>query len=188
MALKTALCLLAEDAEEMEAVVTVDILRRAKVAVTIASITDKECVKCSRDIKICTDTNIEDIKDQKFDAVILPGGAGWKNLAASSRVGDILKIHESENRIIAAICAAPNVLRIHGIAKGKQITSHPSVKYNLKDYYNYNDSEVVVIDDNIITSMGPAFSSEFGLAIVEKLIGKDAAYTAATDLLLKNYK
>lgn len=51
---------------------------------TVASITDKECIKCSRDVKICADAKIGDIEGQKYDAVILPGGVGWKNLAAVS--------------------------------------------------------------------------------------------------------
>lgn len=50
----------------------------------MASITDKECIKCSRDVKICADAKIGDIEGKKYDAVILPGGVGWKNLAAVS--------------------------------------------------------------------------------------------------------
>jgi protein DJ-1 len=57
-----------------------------------------------------------------------------------------LKIHELDNKIIAAICAAPSVLSTFGIAKGKKITSHPSVKSILKCSYNYIDSDVVVTD------------------------------------------
>ena len=56
-----------------------------QVQVTIASITNETCIKCSRDVKICTDEKLTNvIKDKSYDAVILPGGVGWKNLAAVS--------------------------------------------------------------------------------------------------------
>lgn len=51
---------------------------------TLVSITDEECVKCSRDVKVCADALITAIEGKKYDAVILPGGAGWKNLAKVS--------------------------------------------------------------------------------------------------------
>ncbi|KAJ8680216.1 hypothetical protein QAD02_016003 [Eretmocerus hayati] len=188
MAKKTAVCLLAEGAEEMEAVITVDILRRAGVDVTIASITDKECITCSRDVKICTDSLLNNVESQKYDAVILPGGVGWKNLAASPKVGQLLKTQESEGRLIAAICAAPNVLKAHGIANGKKVTSYPSVKDDLTGAYTYIDDEIVVEDGNLITSKGPATAYAFGLAIAEHLVGKDTAKKVADGLLYKEFK
>lgn len=57
-----------------------------------------------------------------------------------------MKCQEAEGRIIAAICAAPNVLKAHGIAKGKKITSYPSTKDDLKNDYNYVDDDIVVTD------------------------------------------
>jgi len=185
---KTALCLLADGAEEMEAVITVDILRRAEVNVTVSSITDKECVKCSRDVKICADAKISDVADKKYDVVILPGGVGWKLLAESSKVGEILKAHEKDGKIIAAICAAPCVLKAHDIAKGKKITSYPSVKKNVEGDYNYIEDEIVVTDGNLITSKGPATAYAFGLAIAEKLVGKEKAKSVADGMLYKDYK
>ncbi|XP_014203427.1 protein dj-1beta isoform X1 [Copidosoma floridanum] len=187
MANKTAVCLLAEGAEEMEAVVTVDILRRAGVDVTVSSITDEKCIKCSRDVKICTDSVIADVASKKFDAVVLPGGVGWKNLAASAKVGEILKAQESEGRVIAAICAAPSVLKAHNIAKGKRVTSYPSVKKDLESDYSFVEDEIVVTDGNLITSKGPATAYAFGLAIAEKLVGKETAKKVADGLLYKDY-
>ena len=64
----------------------------------------------------------------------------------SVQVGEILKKQEAEKRIIAAICAAPNVLKAHGIAKGKKLTSYPSVKNDLINDYSYVDDDIVVID------------------------------------------
>ncbi|XP_057322392.1 protein dj-1beta-like [Microplitis mediator] len=188
MAKKSAILLMADGAEEMEAVITADVLRRAGIAVTIASITGNDCIKCSRDVKICADAQLDAVKNDTFDAVILPGGLGGsKALASSKEVGELLKKQENEGRVIAAICAAPTALKAHGIAQGKQITSYPSMKDQLTDYYKYLE-DIVVTDGNIITSRGPATAYAFGLAIVEKLLNKEAAVPVAKGMLYENYK
>ncbi|XP_032684368.1 protein dj-1beta-like [Odontomachus brunneus] len=189
MAKKSALLVIADGSEEMEAVITADVLRRAGVVVTVASLLDDNCVKCSRDIKICADAKLADAsKSQKYDAVILPGGLGGsKAFASSVAIGDLLKEQEKEDRVIAAICAAPIALKAHGIAKGKQITSYPSMKDELVSEYNYSEDKVVT-DGNLITSRGPATAFAFGLAIVEKLLDKETASTVAKAMLYTDYK
>ncbi|KAL6443820.1 hypothetical protein ACFW04_001702 [Cataglyphis niger] len=188
MAKKTAILLIANGTEEMEAVITVDVLRRAGIVVTIAGLSDGSCVKCSRDVKICTDANFADAtKNQKYDAVILPGGLGGsKTFASSAEVGKLLQEQEKENRLIAAICAAPTALKAHGIGKGKQITSYPAMKNDLINEYEYLEDKVVT-DGNLITSRGPATAFAFGLAIVEKLLDKETASTVAKGILYDDY-
>ncbi|XP_053988160.1 protein dj-1beta-like [Hylaeus anthracinus] len=183
MAKKTAILLIADGSEEMEAVITADVLRRAGIDVTLAGLTDAPCIKCSRDVKICADTSLKDAVNQKYDVVILPGGLGGsKAFASSAEVGKLLQQQEKEDRVIAAICAAPTALKAHGIAKGKQLTSYPSMKDQLTDEYKYLEDKVVT-DGNLITSRGPATAFAFGLAIVEKLLDKDTANNVAKGML-----
>lgn len=61
----------------------------------------------------------------------------------SKEVGKLLQQQEKEGRVIAAICAAPTALKAHGIAKGKQVTSYPAMKDDLKDDYKYLEDKVV---------------------------------------------
>ncbi|CAL1686557.1 unnamed protein product [Lasius platythorax] len=189
MAKKTAILLIAERSEEIETVITVDVLRRAGIAVTIAGLSDANYVKCSSDIKICVDAKFADAaNNQKYDAVILPGGPiGCKTFASSAEIGKLLQEQEKENRLIAAICAAPTALKAHGICKGKQITSYPDVKNELIDEYEYLEDKVV-IDGNLITSRGPATAFAFGLAIIEKLLSKETAAIVAKGILYDDYK
>ncbi|XP_003400744.3 protein dj-1beta-like [Bombus affinis] len=183
MGKKSALLLIADGSEEMEAVITTDVLRRAGVDVTIAGLTESSCVKCSRDVKICVDAKLQDAVNQKYDVVILPGGLGGsKAFADSAEVGKLLQQQEQENRLIAAICAAPTALKAHGIAKGKQVTSYPAMKDQLTDYYKYLEDKVVT-DGNLITSRGPATAFAFGLVIAEKLIDKQTADNVAKAML-----
>uniref|UniRef100_A0A6P7HAP0 Protein dj-1beta n=1 Tax=Diabrotica virgifera virgifera TaxID=50390 RepID=A0A6P7HAP0_DIAVI len=183
-----ALIFLASGAEEMEFVISADVLVRGGVDVTIASLTDNQLVKCSRGVQIHSDIAIKDASSKgPFDVIVLPGGlGGTKAMSESKEVGELLKEQESSGRLIAAICAAPLALKAHGIAKGKNLTSYPSVKKDLLDGsegYQYKEDKVVV-DDKLITSRGPGTAFDFGLALVEKLVGKEKAKEVANGMLV----
>ncbi|XP_018350518.1 PREDICTED: protein deglycase DJ-1-like [Trachymyrmex septentrionalis] len=183
---KTALVLVADGTEEMEAVITIDVLRRAGITVTAAGVQDSNCVKCSRDVKICTDVLFRDAQEKSYDVVVLPGGLGGaKTFTSSKEIGRLLQKQDKENKLIAAICAAPTALKAHNIGKGKRITSYPSMKRDLCDYYDYQDDKNVVIDGNLITSRGPGTAFDFGLTIVEILINLKEATDVANKLLYK---
>ncbi|XP_033226305.1 protein dj-1beta-like [Belonocnema kinseyi] len=185
---KTAILVVAEGSEEMETVITSDILRRAGVLVTIACIGNDSFIKCAHGVKLGTDANLANaVQGTSYDAVVLPGGPGWKNLAASAEVGSLLKDQESRNGVIAAICAAPVVLKSHGIALGKEVTSVPLHKDKLTSDYKYVEGQQVVTDGNLITSRGPATTFAFGLTIAEKLVGKEAALKVAAATLYEGY-
>ncbi|KAL8587336.1 hypothetical protein ACOMHN_045583 [Nucella lapillus] len=180
----TALVLLAEGAEEMETVITVDVLRRGGVEVTLAGLTGKGAVKCSRNVHIVPDESLEKVQGKEFDALILPGGGGGANkLAECKKVGELLKKQMERGALVAAICAAPKALAAHGIAKGKKVTSYPSFEKEMHDYTYLQDP--VVQDGNLITSRGPGTCFEFALKIVEYLVNQDKAKSLVEPMLLK---
>ncbi|XP_076451867.1 Parkinson disease protein 7 homolog [Babylonia areolata] len=181
----TALVFLAEGAEEMETVITVDVLRRAGIDVTLAGLSGEGPVKCSRNVKVVPDTGLEKaLKKGPYDAYVLPGGAGGaKKLAECRMVGDALKEQEKHGRLVAAVCAAPTALVAHGIGKGKKVTSYPSVAEKMKGYTYSTDR--VVVDGNLITSQGPGTCFEFALKIVEHLVSKDKAHSLVEPMLIK---
>ncbi|XP_070561712.1 Parkinson disease protein 7 homolog [Ptychodera flava] len=183
---RTALVILAEGAEEMEMVISTDVLRRGGVKVTVAGLDGPGAVKCSRDVVITPDKSLEDaVKDGPYDAVVLPGGGkGSQNLAASAAVGEVLKAHDSTGKLVTAICAGPTALLSHSIGKGKSLTSHPGVKDKLTSDYKYSEDRVV-IDGNMITSRGPGTTFEFALAIVEALHGKEEKDKIVPPMLVK---
>ena len=57
------LVVLAPGAEEMETVISVDVLRRAGLEVTLAGLEGDEIVTCSREVKICPDTSLAKARD-----------------------------------------------------------------------------------------------------------------------------
>ncbi|KAK1157217.1 protein/nucleic acid deglycase DJ-1 [Acipenser oxyrinchus oxyrinchus] len=189
MAAKRAMVILAKGAEEMETVILVDIMRRAGITVTVAGLSGKEPVQCSRDVLLCPDASLEEARKQgPYDVVVLPGGnLGAQNLSESSAVKDVLKDQESSKRLIAAICAGPTALLAHGIAYGSKVTTHPLARDKMMtgDHYKYSESRVEK-DGNLITSRGPGTSFEFALAIVEALMGKEVADQVKAPLVLKD--
>ncbi|XP_066993999.1 Parkinson disease protein 7 [Anabrus simplex] len=187
MAQKSAVVLLAEGAEEMEFVISADVLRRAGINVTVAGVAGTKPVKCSRDVVISPDASLEEaMKKGPYDAIVLPGGLGGaKKLAESSLVGKFLKEQEKAGRVVAAICAAPTALKAHGIGLGKNVTSYPSTKEQMMEggKYTYKEEQVVV-DGNLVTSRGPATAFVFALAVVEKLLDKAAVEAVAKAMLI----
>ena len=184
---KKALLVLAPGAEEMEAVISADVLRRAKINVVIAGLDSAEAVECSRQVKIVPDTSLEQAMQQgPYDVIILPGGGGGaKRLSESDKVRQLLQAQEASGQYIAAVCAAPTVLLSHGVAKGKEITSHPGVKSVLEESGNYRYTEARVCrDGTVITSRGPGSCFEFALAIVAALVGEETATEISKPMIL----
>ncbi|WP_326513400.1 DJ-1 family glyoxalase III [Clostridium intestinale] len=166
---------LAEGFEEGESLFVIDVLRRAGFKCDSISLND-ELVKGSHDIVVKADKIISDeIKD--YDMIVLPGGLpGATNLRDNEKVIELVKyFNEDKEKLIAAICAAPMVLERAGIIKGRTITSYPGEKYNnLLKEANYIE-DIVAIDDNLITSRGPATTLPFAYALVDILGGDSEA-------------
>ena len=169
--MKTILIPLATGFEEIEAVSLIDILRRAKINVIIASLNDLE-VTGANNIIIKADIYIHTITSDKIDMILLPGGWDGTNiLAENNLIQDLIKEMNKKNKTIGAICAAPFALDTAGVLKGK-FTCYPSVQ-NAISNKNYINNVKVVEDNNIITSQGPATAICMGLYIVKKFAGID---------------
>lgn len=154
-----------EGYEEVEALSTVDVLRRAGVKCDMVGMEDLY-VKSSHDILIKMD-KVFDESDEKADVVVLPGGLpGSTSLRDDERVINLVKKFYNENKVVAAICAAPIVLQKAGILDGKNFTCYPGFD---KEAVSGNYQDVLVcVDGNIVTGRGPAASFAFGYAVLEK--------------------
>ncbi|XP_072948490.1 protein dj-1beta-like [Epargyreus clarus] len=187
---KSALVILAQGAEEMETVITVDMLRRGGVTVILAGLDGNTPVLCSRQVTLVPDKSLADAlaETSQYDAVILPGGLeGSERLSKSSVVGNLLKEHEKSGKIVAAICAAPTAFVAHGVAQGKKVTSYPTTKEKITGEYQYIEGEKVVVDGNIVTSRGPGTAYWFGLTLIEMLTGKEKAAQVEKGMIITGY-
>lgn len=182
-----ALVIIADGTEEMEAVITTDVLRRGKVATTVAGLNSAEAVKCSCGFKLLPDVSLDEAMKHEYDAVILPGGLGGSEaFCASSKVGQLLKKQEAAGKYCAAICAAPTAFKKHGIGAGKTITSYPSMADQFKGTdYKYTEDQKVVVDGKLVTSRGPGTAFDFGLKLVELLVDKKTSEEIKAGMLVQ---
>lgn len=182
--MKKVLIMLADGFEEVEALTVVDYLRRMDIICDTCSIMDGKSVKGAHDIIVEADKKLDDITDYKeYDGIVLPGGMpGATNLRDNDKVIEIVQTLYKENKLIAAICAAPIILAKAGIIEGKDITSYPGFEEELKAA-NYIE-DLVVRDGNIITARGPAVAVYFALDIIEYLLGNDKREALEKDILL----
>lgn len=178
------LVVLAVGAEEMEAVIVVDVLRRAEIEVVVAGLDGRDPVTCSRGVTLLPDTDFASAARESFDCIVLPGGAeGSDRLAQSTELGHRLRGQVAAGGWIAAICAAPAALVAHSIGRGATLTSHPSVRDVVATHARYSEDSVAV-DGKLITSRGPGTAFEFALAIVERLRGADSAAVVRAPMML----
>ncbi|KAK2380597.1 Class I glutamine amidotransferase superfamily protein [Trifolium repens] len=173
---------IAHGSEEIEVVTLIDILRRAKVNVVVASVEKTLGVMASQGTKIVADKLISDVQESAHDLIILPGGTvGAERLSKSRILKKLLKEQNLAGRIYGAVCSSPAILHKHGLLKDKKATAHPSVLEKLKEGA-VNDA-VVVIDGKLITSEGLSTVTDFALAIVGKLFGNGRARSVAEGLV-----
>jgi len=163
---------LATGCEELEAITIIDLLVRADIKVTSCGL-DENPVTASRGTVIIPTTSIDKILDKRFDMIVLPGGLpGADHLRDDDRVQALLKRHAADNHYIAAICAAPKALAQAGLLNNKKATSYPGVLEALSDDSITITTNVVEIDEKIITSRGPGTAMDFALTLIETLAGK----------------
>jgi len=180
--MSTALVPLAEGFEELEAFAPIDLLRRAGVEVTVATLAEHRHATGRSGITAHGDVALGAIgADALYDLLFLPGGAGVKHLRADPRVRDLVARHAAAGRWLAAICAAPTVLQDCGLLAGRRYTAHFSVAGELPAILA---TERIVTDGRITTSRGAGTAVEFGLHLVTLLAGQERAHEISKAICL----
>lgn len=181
--MKKIILFLAEGFEEIEAIATLDILRRANLDVQSVSISEELMVTGGHKLAIRADLVFEDVNFAEVDMIILPGGMpGTKNLGADARLKEKLVEHAKSGKQLAAICAAPRILGQLGLLVGIESTCYPGNESLLT---GAKLSEYMVVEDgNIITASGPSVAIDFALQIVQSILGEEKAEEISRALLL----
>ncbi len=152
--------------EELEALSTVDVMRRANVECTMVGMA-KDVVTSAHQIKITMD-QVYDHDLDDYDMIVIPGGLpGATNLRDDPNVIELVKKFNQENKIIGAICAGPIVLEKAGVITGKTVTCYPGFEQQLTSA-NYQEA-LVQVDGNIVTGKGPAAALAFAYTLLQEL-------------------
>ncbi len=177
----TAIVVIADGSEELEAVAPIDLLRRAGVSVTIAGVPSVD-VSGRSGLQILADVPLEAIAEEEYDLIVLPGGPAFKRLRHDETLRALLSRHVAAGKPIGAICAAPTILADAGLLAGRSFTAHFSVADEL---VGLDSSRAVVEDGCLITSQGAGTAIEFALALVRRLLGEAAAAEVAESICFR---
>ena len=183
--MKSVLIPIAHGSEEIEAITLADVLRRAKCAVTLASIESDLLIKASRGVLIQADCRLADCSARTYDLIALPGGMPGR---ATSR----LQIACADARCTAPerprprrhLRSACSGIGAVGLAEGQKATAFPAFKQELLEQGVLFSDEAVVRDGAVFTSQGPATAMGFAVELARYLVGDAIADEVARGLLL----
>lgn len=158
--------------EEIEAVGSVDVLRRGGMEVDLISVSGNLDVEGAHGISIKCDLLFYDVDYTEYDVLLLPGGMpGTENLNKHEGLLALIPEYIEQGKKVAAICAAPMILGGLGLLKGKDAICYPGFeKYLDGAHISYKS---VVREDQIITARGAGVAMDFGLEILKWFLPLD---------------
>ena len=181
---KNVCVLVADGSEEMEVVITVDVLRRAGIGVFLAGVGESRMVTTSRGVRIAPDGAWDPAEMMRFDALVIPGGiGGTQAMRQDDSVKQAVREFMLAGKVVASICAGPTVLQDAGVLAGKTYTSNPGSREELTAG-TWVD-QPVARDGNLITSQAPGTAFAFALALIEALAGRETAQKVAAGLRVR---
>jgi protease I len=68
----------------------------------------------------------DEIREDDYDALVVPGGRAPEYIRLNPRVLDIVRHFEQSGKPIAAICHGLQVLTAAGVVRGKEVTGYPA--------------------------------------------------------------
>ena len=186
MSKKNVCVLIADGTEEMEAVIVVDVLRRAGVGVFLAGVGEEtRMVTTSRGVRIAPDGAWDPAEATRFYALVVPGGiGGTQAMREEASVKQAVREFLQAGKLVASICAGPTVLHAAGALAGKTFTSHPSSRAELPAGWV---DRPVVRDGNLVTSQAPGTAFAFALTLIEILAAPETAAKVAAGMQYRGW-
>lgn len=177
--------LLANYFEDVEALITIDMLRRADITIDLVSLNEGLNVVSQSNVNYTCDISYHTVKASDYDFLVIPGGkATFLTHQKSAFTKDLVKAFMKRNSLVATICAAPSILGMEGFLDGVEFTCFPSCEeYMPKGIYK-KDKDVVV-SGNIITSKACGTTFDFAFEIIKYLKGEQLAVKTLNSVYYK---
>lgn len=170
--------------EETEAVVPLDLLRRAGIPVQTVGVNGR-VITGGHGIPITADISLEEVDLTDLDMVILPGGLGGVTSVRGSEAAlALLRFAWEQQKFVAAICAGPTVLADLGITTGRNATCYPGCEDGMGSAF-VDGEAACVRDENLITGASAGCAIPFGLMLVEALKGTEEAERIARQIVIR---
>ncbi len=178
--------LLADGYEDIEALGTTAILRRAGIQVDFASVLDKDVAIGSFGTKVLVDLPLSAVMVSDYDGVLIPGGPQSKILRENQDVLRIVKEFAESGKWLTAICAGPTVFGVLGLLDGVKYTAFPNTELFMPS--GIRVMKPAVASGNIVTGAGAGCVMEFALEIIRAVLGKDKAQDVKKRILFREYE
>lgn len=169
--MKKVLCIMSDQFEELEAVGTIALLRRAGIEVHVCALHGNRATGRFQ-ITLSELACINEANAEGYDALFLPGGPHYAELQENEAVQQLIKAFHNQQKYICAICAAPTILGHLGLLKNRKYTCFTSMN---QDFGGSYIDQYTAIDGNIITGRSAAAVIDFAFVIIEQLLGKEKA-------------
>ncbi|MCH8033385.1 MAG: DJ-1/PfpI family protein [Bacteroidetes bacterium] len=134
-------------------------------------ITSDSQTVCNGDnnMKVKADTDLYNVNDKNFSAIVLIGGKGSKDYWDNEQLHNIVKNFKHAGKIVAAICEAPIILARAGLLSKIPATCWSEDKNELiKLGINYNDRSVIA-EKGVLTSNGPRSAEQFAETVLNMI-------------------
>ncbi|BCG65920.1 MAG: protein deglycase [Methyloprofundus sp.] len=198
--IKKVLLVVPDGAEDMEVAAFTEIpswtkmLKTTTIEVTLAGWDDK--INCFHGLKLAPDMKIDQVNIDEYDCLAIPGGwpgTKFQEQTSGELFQKIIKRAFIQNKLITTMCFGILPLGEAGLLKGIKATSFTShdlccsmcqqIKDKLIGYGVDFVDKAIVVDHNIISSIGPAVATEVALIMVERLIGAEQTKTIANMMM-----
>ena len=119
--------------------------------------------------RIAVDKAVSDVRADDYDALMLPGGVANPDfLRADDDAVSFVRGFAEAKKPIAAICHAPWTLVEAGIARGRTLTSWPSLRTDIRNAGGTWVDEEVHVDQGLVTSRKPDDIPAFNEKMIEE--------------------
>jgi len=117
---------------------------------------------------VAVDKTVDSADAKNFDALLLPGGVmNPDNLRMNAKAVDFVRAFFAAKKPVAAICHGPWTLIEAGAAKGRTLTSWPSLKTDIQNAGGRWVDQETAVDGNLVTSRNPKDIPAFNREILK---------------------
>ena len=176
-------CLLSDGFEDIEALGTVDILRRAGIKVDFISVFDKKIVKASSGSLVIPDKMMNAMNESDYDGLFIPGGGHSYVLRETQSVLELTKKFYDNDKWLMSICAGPMTLGVLGILNNRKYISYPGTEDSMGKAIRVESQ--AVRDGKIITGKAAGAVFEFAFKIIETVLDEETMIKVKERLFYK---
>lgn len=141
-------------------------------------------VVSSFNVPVIVDKTIDEISENEYDALAIPGGFeefGFYEEAYNEKILELIRAFDRQNKPIASVCVAALPIAKSGVLKNRKATTyHLNGALRQKQLAKFGVNVVnerVVIDDNIITTFCPETAPDAAFELLRKLVGDEKMLT-----------